>query len=501
MASDNHRRAVRVRARIAEWCGRGVLPTLAAGGILVTALDRIGVASTPDRARPLALVFLLAGAALAVSVLAHVSLDYRGQAARMSTRRQRADAVHLARAVRYEAWLAVYFVVAWLTVRRWSSETLEFLVATLGYLAFVIVCGRIHQLAAIVGRPSISEAIRHSRAVTDLKGALPPWHQTGIDDGAPPGVNRAARLLAALPRVGEASAPLSLLATLVAAVAFANAGPALESTATVVKPLIAEKPRSSRATTEQRAQATRTPRVTPAPASPDKQAPPQATYVARCGRHREPGRGAPSPVDTKLRNLWLGAQGVGALLGGCADRARLVRPDSGIWYAAGRDGETVVSLGVVAADGKFALLLGGAARFATRRALDGSLFRVSARVGIGHGDLEVVGTRLGSYVFVRREVRHGGRSVPYSVVPPGLATAWLASARTAGWTWPATEQVRGHVTVFSFRAETGKVVGAALCTSDTWCSSTIRGVVANTLRGDAVTLDHLVAVAPPAIRP
>jgi len=493
--------AVPARSRVADRRGRGVLSTIACGGIIATVLDRLDVVSTPDRARPLALVFLVVGVSLATCVALHRSLGYRKQAARMVTDWQQRDAVELVRAVGYEAWLAGYFLIAWIVESAWPSETLEFVLATVGYVAFLIVCGRVHVLAASVGLPSISTAILRSPAISDVKRALPVWRRAGRDETTAPGVNRASILLSVLPRVGEASALMGLLATLVAGVAVANAGPALESAGSVASVLVGESP----ATRKPNAVAAgngvkppaRTPPEPPGP-TPVAVAPQAVTYTARCGPDREPGRGAPVPIDDMLRQLWLGRRGVGALIGGCAGPAHRVRPGSRVWYSVGRDGETVVSLGVVAADGTSALLLGGPARFALRRALDGSLVRVSARARVGHGDLEVVETQRGSFVFVRSEVRHGALGVPYTVLPPGLARIWLLAARADGWTWPALERVRGGTSVFSFTSETGQVVGAATCTSDTWCSSTIRGIVARTGSGDHVTLAELAAVAPPA---
>jgi hypothetical protein len=480
-----------------------VLSTIAYGGIIATVLGRLHVVSTPDRARPLALVFLLVGVALATSAALHLSLGYSSQEARVATDWQRRDACDLARALKYEAWLAAYFLIAWIVERALSSETLEFALAVLGYVAFLLVCGRIHALAASVDRPSISTAILRSRAVQDVKRGLNPWAKAGRDDTTPPGVTKASILLSVLPRVGQASALMSVLATLVAGVAVANAGPALESAGEVANGLVAADSAPPKARDAGRASLVRPPvRTGPDRPAPSPVAPPQAvTFTARCGRDHEPGRGAPAPIDDKLRQLWLGRLGVGALIGGCPDRARRVEPESSVWYSAGRDGEPVVSLGVVAADGTSALLLGEPARFALNRAVDGSLVRASARARVAHGDLEVVDTQLGSFVFVREELRHGLLSVPYTVLPPGLARIWLLAVRAKGWTWPELEHVRDGTTVFSFTSETGRIVGAATCTSETWCSSTIHGVVASTGFGDRVTLRQLAAVAPAAAQP
>jgi hypothetical protein len=499
VAGDTNRRAAVSRQGRFRWRSRRVVLTLLGGGVASTGLRRVGVLSHAEQVRPLALIFLGAAIVLALCRLAH-GLLYSKQRLPQTTHRRRRDTTRLVRAVHHEGTLAGYFLVAWAVEHFWPGESVEFLFAATGYIAFLIVSGRIHRLAAGLGLPSISAAILGSEGVDEIKKDLRAFTREERPESAPPLVNETNRLLDLVPRVGKASAVMSLLATCIASVAFADAGPTLESTGSVLQTLIGDTPTPSTVQGHD-------PPSTPGTESHDTESakskaepPPKApTYDALCGHDQVPGRGATELVAHRLYDLWLGPQGVGGLIGGCAKPARSVRPGSGIWYAPGYVSSTLVSLGVANADGTSVLTLGKPAQFAMSQAVSGTLESVSTRVPVGYGDLETVDTQIGTYVFVRQDVHDGTQSAAYTIVPPGLVGAWLSADETEGWVWPVGGHAVRGVRSFIFVTPAGQKVGAATCNGDFSCTSTIRGVASSAAGGEYVDVGQLTSVAPEAV--
>ncbi len=464
-----------------------VLATVACGGVIAAGLDRSGVMETPDRARPLALIFLGVAVALAGSTALHRLLGYTAQA---QTKRQRRDAVALARAVTYEACLAVYFVAAFLAMREWPAEAWECALAALGYAAMLVIYGRVHHLAERLELVSITGALLTSPAADDLRTALDAWRGRNDAPSSPPGVDVAAQRLGSLPEVGKTSAAMGFVATLLATVVVANAGAAIDSAGSLAGGIVAAKdggPPPSRQSPPGRQSTPVAPLTQPA-AMPPVGKPTEISYATRCGRGSRPGRGAPASIAGRLYDLWLGPAGVGGRVGGCAERARQVRSGAGAWYVVGRRDGVLQSVGVAGADGSSALLLGDAARVALTRALDGTLERASARARVKGGDLQIVDTTTGSFVLVRAEIGSGTRA-RYTLVPPGLVGVWLAAVRNAGWVWPVSES--SDAGVFRFRTDAGTAVGAARCADAIQCAARIHGVTTRTSTGTHATLLEL----------
>lgn len=507
MTEDAARQAgvSRWRPSRSRWRGRALVLSFAGGGLASSALKHLGAWGHAEQVRPLALVFLCAAVSLALCKIAHRQMGYCQQYPAHGSQRRRRDAFRLARAVSYEGWLAAYFFVAWIIEYSWPGEDLEFLFGAIGYSAFLVVCGRVHRLAAGLDKPSISAAILGSQSVQEIKRDLQVWMRGHRPGSAPPLVKEASTVLALVPRVGEASVAMSVLATFIASVAFANAGPALESAGTALQPLVGITSKHSAAQGAKpskesggAANQLRTSATIPERPVSENRLPNSPTYETLCGRSQEPGRGAPEPIARRLFDLWLGAEGVGGLIGGCARAAHPVRPGSGIWYAPGYRAATLVSLGVANADGTSALLLGQPARFAMSQASNATLESASERIRVYSGDLETVDTANGTYVFVRREINTRAHDAAYTVVPPGLVAAWFAADQAGGWVWPVFDYARDHLRYFSFVTPVGEEVGLASCANDLSCTSEIRGVTPGPSASDHLTVEQLTTAAPEA---
>ena len=319
-----------------RWKGRRLALTLAGGSIVTLILRYLRVLTPSEQARPLSLVFLSAAFILGCCFLGHRRIDYDKQGGPDWSNVATLHAERLADAVRHEIWLASYFLVAWAVEHFWPSGSLEFVFAALGYAAYLRVCGRIHRLAAKLELPSLSAAILRSQRASEFKDDLQSFKPEEHPDSAPPLVNWLDRLLGLLPPVGKASAVMSLLATCIAGVAFANAVPAAESLTPVVRTLVGGTSTSTSAAASAHVHHNHRhtdPPITPAAGSSGGTSTPSAepsleapTYDALCGLNREPGRGAPEPAATRLYDLWLGPQGVGGLIGGCVTPALAFAP-------------------------------------------------------------------------------------------------------------------------------------------------------------------------------
>jgi hypothetical protein len=275
-------------------------------------------------------------------------------------------------------------------------------------------------------------------------------------------------------------------------------------------------PSATETRTETLTQTVTAPSGTVATRSTGPQDPPP--YAVQCGPV-PPGYGAPPAQAAEINALWLGGTGqpgAGAVQAGCAEPAKQVPGQPGVYYATGVCASELRSVGVAGPDGQAGLLYQQAARFAVHRAEAGQLTAATSRTRIGDGDLYVVSTNLGTFVLVRSQTAYGGtiqhdtgpwcaRQVPsvnvrYVVVPPGLGSQWLDLMGRLGWLWPvddASNAPRGTNFDFQIDNPTRAVVAHASCTTETACTMTSTAGSVAVDQGAAITLGDLLDYAPP----
>jgi hypothetical protein len=220
-------------------------------------------------------------------------------------------------------------------------------------------------------------------------------------------------------------------------------------------------------------------------------APPPPTYAQLC-----PDLPDPLAIGHGLGRLF---RYDGAVEAGCGGLERLVRSDGSVHVAEGRCGARLRSLGV-AADGHPAVLLyGAAARFAAAEAEAGELLYAEA-ASPADGELYVVATTRGTYVFVRMapsasidedDARHCAEvdsvARPFAVLPPPLGALWRGHMTTTqGWLWPLPDPASGPGAVGFLDPETNGVVAHGSCTGDAACTFRGHGEEAMALEGPAV---------------
>jgi hypothetical protein len=287
-------------------------------------------------------------------------------------------------------------------------------------------------------------------------------------------------------------------------------------TVTVTRTVTAPPATETRTETVTRTRTVTAPSATVPPRSTGPQDPPP--YAVQCGTV-PPGYGAPPAQAAEISALWLGGMGqsgAGAVQAGCAEPAKQVAGQPGVYYATGVCQSELRSVGVAGPDGQAGLLYQQAARFAVHRAEAGQLTAATSRTRIGDGDLYVVSTNLGTFVLVRSQTAFGGtiqrdsgpwcaRRVPsvnvkYVVVPPGLGSQWLDLMGRLGWVWPVDDASNAPPgTNFDFQIDnpTRAVVAHASCTTETACTMTSTAGSVAVEQGAAITLNDLLDYAPP----
>lgn len=471
-----------------------------AGVSAALGLDEVGVVTFPEAPGELSLILVGSGLLVALQHGGYRALGYM--------RTPREDGVRLARAMRYHGALALFLVLSGVVQRLRPNGGCEFWLAVFAYAGLVVIGGRITVLSTRLSLSSLSASILRSPCAHDLHEALTTWIRSEKQP-SPPAITPVRQALGVTTAAGKASVFMSILATAVAGVAFANAGPAIRGAAGAIR---AAGEGSSvigiTAVTSTTAARTSTPAAVPTQTAPVA-VPAQPTYADLCPDASEPGKEATPPQSAELRSLWLGSSsgpGVGALVAGCPEPAAEVRPGSGVWFAPGRCGGDLRSIGISTGDGSPALVLAQAAQFTLGKAIDGTLVEASRRTRVRGGDAYVIDTTIGSYVLVRARVvtrsapgsasrSHCAAIVqagnPYTVLPPAIVVAWLTITRDS-WTWPEVDRT-GHA--FAFRDAGGTILATGLCTTDEECRVVYGTRVLTGSGGAHVLADQLIAAA------
>lgn len=143
----------------------------------------------------------------------------------------------------------------------------------------------------------------------------------------------------------------------------------------------------------------------------------------------------------------------GAVEAGCGGPAENVAGNGDVWFSLGMCEGTLRSLAVsaTATGGEPVLLYGEPAQFAWEAARTGEL-RSAEVAKPGSGDLDIVTTVDGSYVFARSSPSLRARSKkakecaeidevarPFVMLPPPLAGLWFQDVIESGWTWPLSK--------------------------------------------------------------
>jgi len=171
----------------------------------------------------------------------------------------------------------------------------------------------------------------------------------------------------------------------------------------------------------------------------------------------------------------------GAVEAGCGEPDELVLAAGSVRVSAGYCGSELRSLAVVAEGHPPVLLYGAAARFAAARASLGQLL-YAEEAAPGGGELYVVATTDGTYVFVRLALDAGvGGALrcdeitpiaePFAKLPPPLVELWRQRMMATGaWLWPLPDPAAGP-RAFVFVAHGGSaVVAHGDCVDDGDCA-------------------------------
>ena len=224
------------------------------------------------------------------------------------------------------------------------------------------------------------------------------------------------------------------------------------------------------------------------------------------GHHHEPGEGGGGPgggdgklgsvpTETEIpdydelclelpnpRDIGHGLGGLfrreGAIKAGCGKRAEAVFGHPGTYVAEGICSGKVRSLAVVSAGFTPVIVYDDAAVFAKDAASAGELLFVEAAEA-GDGEVVVIGTMTGNYVFARpspsirppSEEATGCLEVsilarPFPEIVPSLAYLWLEHVKQFGWAWPgrAGDPEVGEIGFFG--NETGIEIATGGCVED-----------------------------------
>jgi hypothetical protein len=195
----------------------------------------------------------------------------------------------------------------------------------------------------------------------------------------------------------------------------------------------------------------------------------------------------------------------GAVEAGCGARAHVVAADASVWVSEGMCGSELRSLGVASPAG--AVLVYGQAASLAKRFADARVLRFAERAMLAGGEIVVLGTSEGSYVFARAtlSLRPGrGPAVscdrvtdvarPFAILPPPLAALWLQRVRRHGWSWPV-HFARAAPRTFAFVDPSGATVAHGRCARAYACALWDDAERATSSGSPAVTLAQLAPYA------
>lgn len=197
----------------------------------------------------------------------------------------------------------------------------------------------------------------------------------------------------------------------------------------------------------------------------------------------------------------------GAVEAGCGGPAEEVAGARSVWFSLGMCEGSLRSLAVGSEAHEAVLLYGEPAQFAWRAARAGRLLYAEVAKP-GAGDLDIVTTVDGSYVFARStpSIRPGSETAercaqvdevarPFVMLPPPLAELWAQDVFESGWSWPLKA---GQESYAFFDAKTEELHAQGACHTESSCSFQVLGAERRTFSGAvAVSLDELEDYAPP----
>jgi hypothetical protein len=170
----------------------------------------------------------------------------------------------------------------------------------------------------------------------------------------------------------------------------------------------------------------------------------------------------------------------GAVEAGCGGPAENVGKTESVWISVGICEGRLRSLAVAGEGHEPVLLYGTPAKFALHAAEEEEL-RYAESAEPGSGDVDIVTTEDGSYVFARSTQSASSRSAealrcgeidevaqPFTRLPPPIAELWFQEMPETGWTWPLPG--REESAEFSFLDEDPVgLVASAGCREETIC--------------------------------
>jgi hypothetical protein len=195
--------------------------------------------------------------------------------------------------------------------------------------------------------------------------------------------------------------------------------------------------------------------------------PEELTYAELCPALRNP-----LAIGHGLGELFRRA---GAVKAGCGKREEAEIGVAGVFVAEGICSGRLRSLAVSSPDYSPVLLYGEAATFAQEAAETGQLLFVDGAEP-GSGEVDVIGTTAGNYVFARSspylrgtdegarrcsEVR--GTARPFAELVPPAAELWLQHVELLGWAWPVERSGEGGDEIVLVGWETGTEVARTRC--------------------------------------
>ncbi len=169
----------------------------------------------------------------------------------------------------------------------------------------------------------------------------------------------------------------------------------------------------------------------------------------------EPGADAPAWAAPEIYALYLGGTDLAAGLppggaeAGCTGPTHIARgPKNRFVYVIGADPATGETKSVAVDSTRFgpAIFLAPATAPVLQLIREFGIIGGLPRMTVANGDLYAVRTPKGTVVLVRAQTTASGSPLaePYTVLPPPVATAWLAAMRSRGtWLWPLPVQAPG----------------------------------------------------------
>jgi hypothetical protein len=446
---------------------------------------------------------------------------YRRDARHIKNHDERRAHLHLNRLVYADAAVISIWTGQAIALMRYPDGWIQFL-STLAIVAAVVAIASATTGIAVVQLelPSGSEALERMRFIRSIMRLA----------ARVPGVKRANSLFGNRTSFGSVSLLTLAVAAVLAAVIVLDTPPTAKASWHILTSIAPQNPSTWTTTTvatttaTNAATTTTTPTVTTrtTPTTPTTTAPTITTTTTQTPPDpctTSPGVGAPATQRDAIHRKVFGdkdlqVDGYGENETGCLQRAKPVTDQPGLFIAAGWCGTNLRSVTIARADGSAATLLQQPAQFAYRAALEGTLVWASDRKDIGTGNLDVIDTTIGSFVFVRQQSagepikplgtlwcdQFTSMNVSYTRVPPGLVTLWLALIREAhDWVW-AFEDAAHQGPGFSYLLQddkTRKFIAQAHCRSLTQCTLTYEGRTSRFGGNGVVTSDELLEWAPP----